>query len=700
MALAFAGATTVFSCSGEKDAPDVIFANNRIKVSSDSVAISGHLSVKALDAKTIVVGKDTWCVLHPKDYPVLTSGFPLLDAAFSRGMQVCGNMLADTISPNEMDLAQILAILNPGRCEEILRTQVVDSLIIGRSPVYTGRGLWVIAAVETAFASGNTALMEFAAEVGKRTLDMEWVVGYNSETGLVQGAPSTRLGANSYLPRWMNEVERFGRMTLMGNVVSAGAYKALSSVYAQLGKTDSTEWLGKANQLSHAININLWQPDAGQYNRFLYGGVYTVPVRMADNVAQPLAVLANIPIPEMADKVLSSTPWNAYGMPMFYPSPAGSPLMGIEQTNPRVQTLWALAAAHRGNETVLSAALANLLARSFGEVSDSVASVGAVACVLRGFAGMKLTGDALEFAPVVPSYLKEGFEIRNFKYRNADYNIAVKGCGNRVERFAVDGKVQSSHRIDGNLTGKHIVTINMAGNKLKTPSLPAAAQVWAPPVPEIEWLTPRIGRTPIPPANVKYALYADGYFHSMLDSLEFHLPVSGSGLVEAYVIPISNVSNVEGFGSAPHYYYPAGSVRTLQAEDFAPGGTTHIRDWRPSFRYVESTPDENPCIEFVFELPASGRYAARLCYANGNGAVEAGEACALRILKVNDSIAGTFVLPARGAGWWLSSAFSNALTVSLHEGENRITVEYDPSLYPGTSSSDVLIDFLRLTKMQ
>ncbi len=699
MALAFAGATTVFSCSGEKNDSNVIFAGNRITVSSDSAAISGHLSVKAPDSKTIVVGKDTWCVLHPHDFPVLTSRLPLLDAAFSRGMQVCGNMLADTVAPNEMDVAHILSLLNPKRCEDFLRAQVIDSVVVGNSPAYTGRGFWVIAAAETALASGSPGMAGYVAEVGARTLNMEHAVGYNSATGLIQGAPSISFGANDYLPRWMNEVERFERMTLMGNVATAGAYKALAAIYSQLEIPDSAQWRERARQLAHDINVNLWQPDVGQYSRFLYAGVYPVAARMADNAAQPLAVLSDVPIPEMSDKILGSTPWLAYGMPRFYPSPAGSPLMSIVHADPRIQTLWALAAAHRGNETVLSAALANLLARSFGEVSDSIAPVGAATCVLRGLAGIRLTGDAMEFAPVVPEYLKDGFEIRNFKYRNAEYNIVVKGCGNKIERFAIDGKSQPSYRIDASLTGKHIVTINMAGNKLKNSPLPVASQVWAPPVPEIEWLTPRIGKVPVPPANVNYWLYTEGYFHSKLDSLEFHLPSSDNGLVEACVIPVSN-GKVEGFCSAPHYYYPGGSVRTLQAEDFAPGGTTHIRDWRPSFRYVESTPVENPRIEFVFTLPASAQYVARLCYANGNGAIEAGEACALRAVEVNGTPAGTFVLPARGDGWWLSSAFSNGIVMSLRKGENRIAVEYDSSLYPGTSSSDILVDFLRLVKLQ
>lgn len=698
VALAFVGATTLFSCSDEKIASNLIFANNRLTVTSDSAAISGHLSIKALDSKTIVVGKDIWCVLHPQGYPVLTSSLPLLDAAFSRGMQVCANMFADTVPPDRMDIVQVLSLLNPERCEEFLRMQVIDSLVTGRSPVYTGRGLWVIAAVETAFASGNPGLTEFAAKVGQRTLDMERAVGYNSAIGLIQGAPSIRFGTNEYLPRWMNEVERFERMTLMGNVVSVGAYKALAAACSQLGSPDSTEWMDKAGELAQAINIHLWQPDVGQYNRFLYAGAYQIPVRMADNAGQPLAVLADVPIPEMSDKILASTPWLAYGMPTFYPSPSGSPLMSISHADARIQTLWALGGVHRGNGTVISAALATLLARSFGEVSDSVASVGVATTVLRGFAGIKLKPDALEFTPVVPAYLKEGFEIRNFKYRNAEYNIVLKGCGDKVERFAIDGKTQSTHKIDASLTGKHIVTINMAGNKLKSPNLPVTSQVWAPPVPEIEWLTPRIGKVPVPPANVDYMLVADGYFHSVLDSLEFHIPSSATGLVEACIIPVSN-GKVEGFCSAPHYYYPGGSVRTLQAEDFAPGGTAHIRDWRPSFRYVESTPDENPRIEFVFKLPDSARYVAILCYANGNGAIEAGDACALRAVEVNGVRAGTFVLPARGDGWWLSSAFSNGIVMFLRKGENRITVEYDSSLYPGTSS-DILVDFLRLIKLQ
>ncbi|MDE5745076.1 MAG: hypothetical protein K2H84_05370 [Paramuribaculum sp.] len=676
VALAIAGTTTLFSCHKAESIPEVILAGEITALCADSLIIAGTPAI-------------------PDGLPAFTSSVPIIDAAFAKGMAVCHNILSDSSQPHLIDCLELFSLLKPEYCRKKLSALTHDSIVTGKSPAYTGRGIWIMAATETALASGSQEWTEYAATVGERTLGMEKAVAFSEREGLFQGIPSTRLGSDEYLPRWMNEVERYETMTLMSNVITTGAYRALARIHTH--RQQSELWQTRANTLAHKINTRMWQPDAGMYNRFLYTGAFPLPAPMTDNASQPLAILCDVAIPEMADKILASTPWYSYGMPLFYPSPAGSPLMNASLAYPRVQGLWALAAAKRGNETVLRAALSALLTQSFGDGCDTVAQTQVSMCVLRIFAGIRLAADGMEFAPTVPEFLKAGFMLKGIRYRNTELTLRIKGSGNRITRFAIDGKVQQMHRIDASLSGKHTVTITLADNKLTNHALPTHEQIWAPPVPEIEALSPRILRIDAPAGDVKYHMYINGTLHSVIDSAGFHIP-DIEEFAEICVIPVTK-NKIRGFSSKPYLYSPPGSIRTLQAEDFAPGGTSYIRGWRPAFRYVESTPRTNSAIDFVCEIPDSARYIARVCYANGNGAVEAGDACAIRTVNVNGNPAGTFILPARGDGWWLSSAFSNSLILTLAKGENHITVSYDPGIYPASSSHDVLIDYLRLIRI-
>lgn len=684
MALVAAGAATFVSCSRSHGSDNTIFAGFHYRVTADSLIVT--------DRWIFALGESKVCHI-PHGNPTFSSAVPLLDSAYARGIAISDSILADSAPPHLLDCWQLLPVLNPTRCARRLMDYVEDSVVLGKSPMTTGRGLWVMAAAETGNISGDTRWLEDVAAIGSKTLFMEWGVAYNRREELLQGNPATQLGSNTYLPRWMKDVQMFERMTLMSNVVTVGAWRALAGIVP-----DSAVWARRADKLAHRINIALWQPDAGWYNRFLYTGIYPIATGMTDNAAQPLAIITGVPTTEMADKILDCTPWYSLGMPLLYPSPAGSPLMTYEDALPEVQALWAIAAARQGNETLLRAALGSLLLRSFGPDADTAAPLQVAMCALRIFGGLRYTADALEFHPVVPAFLKDGFEIHGLRYRNTELNISVKGSGNRIERFAVDGKPSHRHEIDGTLNGKHSVTITMAGNRLKNEPLPHTAQIWTPPTPETDLLSPKImivEKSGL--KNVGYTVLENGVYRSQLDSAEFHIK-NPQRFAEICVIPVAK-GNVRGFCSSPYFYTPGAVVKTLQAEDFAPGGTSHIRDWRPSFRYVESTYEVNSIIDFVCDMREDGAYAARVCYANGNGDIDSGDACGVRVVKVNFERAGTFVLPARGDGWWLASSFSNWIILDLRKGTNHITLEYDPALYPGKSSADVLIDYLRLTKL-
>lgn len=90
-----------------------------------------------------------------------------------------------------------------------------------------------------------------------------------------------------------------------------------------------------------------------------------------------------------------------------------------------------------------------------------------------------------------------------------------------------------------------------------------------------------------------------------------------------------------------------------------------------------------------------------MCYSNGSGSAPDGSACGVRRLLVNGVDSGTLVMPGKGKGWWLATDMSNTLAVQLRRGENEITVEYDPDLYPpGSDAHTLLYDYLQIIRLR
>ncbi len=76
-----------------------------------------------------------------------------------------------------------------------------------------------------------------------------------------------------------------------------------------------------------------------------------------------------------------------------------------------------------------------------------------ISMVLNGIFGMKFTEDSLSFSPFLPNEINS-LELKDLNYRNSKLNISVKGKGNKIESFTVDGIKQSNYSIASSLNGK------------------------------------------------------------------------------------------------------------------------------------------------------------------------------------------------------------------------------------------------------
>ena len=83
-----------------------------------------------------------------------------------------------------------------------------------------------------------------------------------------------------------------------------------------------------------------------------------------------------------------------------------------------------------------------------------------ISMILNGVVGMRFSDSSVAFVPYLPKGLGH-VELKGLAYRNAILNISVKGKGNSIRSFTVDGKPQQNHSIASTIQGKHNIIIEL-----------------------------------------------------------------------------------------------------------------------------------------------------------------------------------------------------------------------------------------------
>jgi hypothetical protein len=682
----------LISCSQADRMPDSLFSSPAMRVTPDSIFIASGAT--AAPATLPVV---------PQHMPVLSSPSPLLDYAFAQAMIQCDSLLnADSaqVTPlRNLEIWQTLSLLDPERSMKLLTAQVADSIVDFNMPLTAEYGLWTVAAHATALSSGNLAWLRYAHDIAGRTFKYNEQVCRRADTGLLQGMPFLSKPVAGTIPRWMEETDRFECMTTLANTMAAGAARSLADMALVLADADTTAWLGKTSEMSDAINLYLWQPHLRRYGQYLYTGLFPIASEISDNAAQALAIIFSVPTREMALGILQSTPMLNYGMPMFYPSPGGTPPQTPRTVSPEMQALWTLAAARYPDESAVAAPLGVLLSSSFIGDNTSISRRMAAMTVLRVLAGINVSHTAMTFRPVVPRILRSGFTIERLRWRDATISLKITGYGDKIARFAIDGAESTEYSLSNSLHGHHTVEITLANNSISNNADLLKNQIWSPAVPEIEWSAKAAGTITDATPGVHYIEYVNGAQFIRLDSSMIAVPQRTS-YSRLCIVPVSDGNNA-GLAAKPHSFYPATFARTLQAEDFAPASSPLVHERRMSRRFVESSAKSNRTVSFTTTVAETSLYSVALCYSNGSGSAPDGSACGVRRLLVNGVDSGTLVMPGKGKGWWLATDMSNTLAVQLRRGENEITVEYDAALYPpGSDAHTLLYDYLQIIRLR
>lgn len=652
------------------------------------------------------------------NYPTISTPMPIIDALYNMSIDDIAKGINRDATPQfpkranhtrmSYPILLSLAYLNPKESMQTLKSAVENGVISHRHkrsvwPINTDDISWAMAAWEVYSVTGDKQWLRWAYDVVKRTIDEEYEINADIQTGLIHGGNQFAFSQGQIYPAWMEYKDIYETISLSNNVLYERAFEILNDMSDELGM--ESEYGERAQNLKDAINEALWNEQLHHYFQSTY--VYAAPIQspIIDNFAQALSVVWNIATDDRAENLMMYTPVSHYGVPAISPHYQTNESINLSEiVTPMVQAFWNMAAAKTENEMMLRMGLGAMyraqalfcankgaLYGFSGEplganTADIASAAGNAAMVFRIYAGMTFLPNGIEFNPFVPVFLDGKKEIRGFKYRNAVLNITIEGTGNKIEKFIVDGKETHDNFINAKLAGKHSITIKMSR------SMKAAQQVTmmdrhftVPQMPIVQWNKSTNKLLNFSPSH-HYRMIINGQYRYAVTDSTFRVKPENTNFTVNSVINI--VNQTFSYISKPHY-----AIRECQTIPFAsaaePG--TSLCSARKAKDVVEVSSLKNKTIHLTVNVPEGGDYYIDIRYANGFS----NPFCPTLAVKANTHLQGTIVLPCRGSKEWLNQGWSNIIKAELLKGENTITVERIGS---HDTAAPVLLQAIRITK--
>lgn len=541
----------------------------------------------------------------------------------------------------------------------------------GSWPCSSDRVVWALSAWNIYLATGDMDWLKKAYPIIAKSLECDFVVVYNPQTGLFRGESSFIDWREQSYPTWAQPADIYMSECLGTNAAYYGVLKVMEEMANVQGlKKDVKKYSQKAEALKKAINDKFWVEEDGYYASYYYGRQNLSRTQHSETLGESFCVLFGIADEERAERIISSMPIGEFGPPIFSPQIASQGDYHNNGVWPYVTSFWGKAAAKAQNETALMHALAcnvrtaSLYATNYENYSFNTGNPyttlmnspnmlwglsGFMGLFQRTFFGFEFTKDGLALNPFIPTVLEGTRKLEAFPYRDMLLDITVSGSGHEIASCLIDGQPSEAF-VPADLKGKHTVEIVMKGTH-KPSSINFVGYVAMPETPAVKLKSGKLQWNAIEGA-VKYEITKDGQVVAETASCES--AISGDG---EYQVVAINAGNVRSFTSEPLRVYAETSVHLQE-----------IDEW------LDKELGEQ--IRTTVKVPASGWYVIDWQYANGNGEVEQRNSCANRQLYVDGKNVAPMVFPQRGLDDWKSLGWSNPVKVYLKKGTHKIGLRY------------------------
>lgn len=589
----------------------------------------------------------------------------------------------------------------------------------GAWPVSSDRMIWAVAAYEVYKVTGDKEWLKFIYPVIRDSFEDDFKVVYNAESGLVRGETSFIDWREQSYPKWMQTADIYNSEAMNTSVVHAEGLRILSKIADELGKKkEAKRYAEAAKSLTDAINRVFWMDDKGYYAMYTYGRENMILNPRAETLGESLAILFNVASPERAKIISQSNPTTPYGVAIFYPQISDMPSYHNNALWPFVASYWTLACAKAGNEQATlqgfgsvfrPAALFATNKENFnldnGDIATELNSSnmlwslsGNIALTCRILFGINYEDNGLSFSPFVPKVMADNRTLSNFTYRDAKLNITVKGHGQHIKSFMLNGK-ECKPFIPADIKGVNEIVIEMDCEEIPAQAVNNQPNLKAPLTP-IAWIEDgRLCWNPIEYIG-HYEVILNGKRVAKTRQTSYALPEQG----EWQVIGVSE-AGVESFASEPRSNADRFVVEmpdektSMKSAEISYQPLTPIAGYNGN-GFVE-TDHSTATISVTIDVPADGEYAFSLRYANGNGPVNTENKCAIRTLTIDGNKIGTVVMPHRGVANWDDWGMTNEIKTELKAGKHTLCIEYrSENENMNLSTNHAIIDCVKLVRVK
>ena len=612
------------------------------------------------------------------------------------------------------------AYIEPAVAKNSLMKKVKRGRIIqdtgsgGAWPISSDRTTWALAAWEIYKVTGDETWLKTAYEVIKNTLADDEKTIRSAKTGMNKGESSFLDWREQTYPKWMSNMDIYMSENLGTNAVHYRANIILAEMAKVLGQPGD-EYLKRAEVIKAGMNKYLWMADKGYYGQYLYGRSSMNLSPRFEALGEALAVLFDIADPQRAKSVLENSPNTAFGATCIYPQIPGIPSYHNNAIWPFVQSFWNLAAAKTGNETALLQGLAaiyrpgalfltnyeNFVAQNGDYMGTEINSdrmlwsmAGNMAMVHRVFMGINFEPDGIRFQPVIPEVYGGTKTLSNFSYRKAKLKITVKGYGNQVASFKLDGKTSDKAFFPANLSGNHSIEIEMKNNSFGTTKINLVANKFSLTNPQVKLNGTKLIWDVIPGAEA-YNIYKNGVLIKTIP--ENLVEVDTNEFAEYKVTALDN-QKLESFSSEPILVYNDLDWKMIEMENVVEKSKLPYSNYSGD-GFVEISSSKNREINLNIVASDNETVLIDCRYANGTGPWNTDNNCGIRSVYCNSNYAGVWVFPQRGTNEWSDWGFSNIIEVPLNKGNNQLTIRFeDWNINMDGEINDALLDYIRVIK--
>jgi len=562
----------------------------------------------------------------------------------------------------------------------------------GAWPVSSDRTTWSLAAWEIYLVTGDQEWLRRSYEIIRNSLEDDYLTLRSAQTGMYRGESSFLDWREQTYPKWMSNTDIHVSENLGTNAVHYRAHVILAEMAKLLGEPFEV-YLERAAEIREGINVHLWMEQEGYYAQYLYGRSYLSESPRFEALGESLAILFDVADEKQARTIVSRSPVTAFGTTCIYPQIPGIPPYNNNGIWPFVQSFWNLAVAKAGNETALVHGLAavyrpaalfltnyeNFVAENGDYMGTEINSdrmlwsmAGNLAMVHRLFMGISFEVDGIHLDPVIPKAYGGTKTLSNFKYRDAVLNITVKGYGNEIFSMKSDGVTMTDNILPASISGVHNIEIVMKNKRFNDDDYKLVQNRFSLPDPQVKLGGSVLSWSHIP-GSASYIVIRNGEPLKETGEMSFEIDPEQFG---EYQISAVDSAGTSSFYSEPFLVYPEEKEMILECEQYTAKSGKGYSNYSGA-GFVEISKTLNREISLPLLVKNAGTYQLDIRYSNGTGPWNTDNNCAVRSLTVNGNYEGVVVFPQRGTEEWSDWGFSNAVTVELHQGENKLTLSFE-----------------------